>query len=78
MKKMIFTVAAFAMVLNFTSCKQANANTAQETADETAISKENEGEILVEEIEAEVELDTTIQIDSLEIKSTETTSSEKE
>ncbi len=78
MKKSIMTVAAIAMVLSFTSCKETSAQTTEEKIDETAISIDTEEEVVEEEIETEVELDTTNQIDSLENTSTEATNSEKE
>ena len=55
MKKSIFTVAAIAMVLSFSSCKETTTETTEETVEDVSAINTPKEEILEEELEMEVE-----------------------
>ncbi|MCB7481567.1 hypothetical protein [Christiangramia sediminis] len=77
MKKSIMTVAAIAMVLSFSSCKETTAETTEETVEEVSTMNATQEEIIEEETQLEVEQDSTTQVDSAEITPAEVPGSDK-
>lgn len=77
MKKSIMTVAAIAMVLSFSSCKETTAETTEETVEEVSTINATEEEILEEETEWEIEEDSTSQVENTKMTPTETPDSSK-
>ena len=71
------TVAAIAMVLSFSSCKETTAETTEETVEEVSTINAAEEEVLEEETQLEVEQDSTTQLNSSEITPAEVPGSDK-
>ena len=66
MKKLIFGALALALI-SFTSCRNAeNTDVTEETTNETAINSEVQSEMITEEVEDSIEVETEEAVDSLE------------
>ena len=78
MKKSIFTVAAIAMVLSFSSCKETTTETTEETVEEVSAINTPKEEVLEEELEMEVEEDSTTQVNAEEVTPAEIPASDKQ
>ncbi len=72
------TVAALAMVLTFSSCKETTEQSTEETLEEASAVNTTEETIPNEEMEMEVVNDSTIEVDSTEITPTEDQGTDKE
>ena len=72
------TVAALAMVLTFSSCKETTEQSTEETLEEASAVNTTEETIPNEEMEMEVVNDSTIEVDSTEITPIEDQGTDKE
>ncbi len=72
------TVAAFAMVLTFSSCKETTEKTTEETLKEASAINATEETIPAEEVEMEEEIDTISEVDTTEMTSADKPESGKE
>ncbi len=72
------TVAALAMVLTFSSCKETTEQTTEETLEEATAIEATEETIPAEEVEMEVVNDSTSEVDMTEITPAENPESDKE
>lgn len=78
MKKSLMTVAAFAMVLTFSSCKETTEKTTEETLEEASAINATEETIPAEEVEMEEVIDTTSEVDTTEMTPADMPESGKE